>query len=129
MAHIALVTGASSGIGEAFVRRLAERGDDLVVVARNEGRLHALADDLRRHYGTTTEIIAADLSDAGQLAVVEKRLSDDQQPVDLLVNNAGFGTSGGFAELPIEEEVTEIELNVVALVRLTHAALTPMLER
>src|SRR3954453_8241979 len=129
MARTALVTGASSGIGEALARQLAERGDDLVLVARNEGRLQALADDLGRHYGIKTEVIAADLSNDGQLATVEKRVRDDQQPIDLLVKNAGFGSSGRFSEMPIDGEVNEVELNVVALVRLTPAALEQMLAR
>ena len=127
--RLALVTGASSGIGEAFARRLAERGDDLVLVARNGGRLHALADELKGHYGTATEVIAADLTDPDQLVIVEKRLGDDQHPVDILVNNAGFGTSGDFATLPIEGEVNELDLNIAALVRLSHAALGSMIER
>src|SRR4051794_17098631 len=123
----ALVTGASSGIGEAFARRLAERGDDLVLVARSGGRLEALADELRGRYGTDSEVIVADLTDPDELAVVEKRLATG--PVDVLVNNAGFGTSGDLVTLAIDDEVNEIELNVTALVRLTHAALPAMLER
>src|SRR3954451_5955476 len=112
---LALVTGASSGIGEAFARRLAERGDDLVLVARSEDRLHGLADELRSHYGTASEVIAADLTDPDQRTVIEKRLGT--RPVDILVNNAGFGTSGALAALPVDGEVNEIELNVTALVR------------
>src|SRR5438094_376181 len=107
---LSMVTGASSGIGEALARRLAERGDDLVLVARNGDRLHALADELKRHYGTESEIIAADLTDPDQRSVVEQRLADDQSPVDVLVNNAGFGTSGDLATLPVDGEVNEIEL-------------------
>src|SRR4051812_18500451 len=98
----ALVTGASSGIGDAFARRLAARGDDLVLVARSEGRLQALADELRSRHGTDSEIIVADLTDDDDLAVVEKRIGDDQRPVTVLINNAGYGTSGPFAELPVD---------------------------
>jgi short-subunit dehydrogenase len=127
--RLAMVTGASSGIGEAFARLLAARGDDLVLVARSETRLRALAGELRSRHGVDIEVQPADLVDAGERAVVEKRLRPGLRPVDVLINNAGFGTSGEFAALPLAGEVDEIELNVIALVRLTHAALESMLER
>ena len=122
----ALVTGASSGIGDAFARQLASRGHDLVVVARDEERLGKLAADLS---GADVEIIAADLTDEAQLAAVEDRLRDAARPIDVLVNNAGFGTTGRFHELPVGEEDREIRLNVLALMRLSHAALGGMVER
>jgi uncharacterized protein len=125
----ALVTGASSGIGLAFARRLAASGYDLVVVARSGGRLHELADELKRDHGADTEVLAADLTAEDGLAAVEARLRDAAQPVDLLVNNAGFATFGRFADLPLAKELEEIELNVVALVRLSHAVLPGLLER
>src|SRR5688500_16317929 len=118
----ALVTGASSGIGEAYARILATKGHNLVVVARNEAKLEALAQELR----VDVEVLPADLADAEQLARVEERAA---KGVDLLVNNAGFGTTGRFCELPLDREDEEIRLNVTALVRLTHAALPPMLDR
>jgi hypothetical protein len=126
---IAVVTGASSGIGHAFARALAARGSDLVVVGRRKDRLEELAGDLATEHDAEAEVLAADLESREGMRTVEERLADRSRPVDLLVNNAGFGTSGSFHEIPIDDEVAEIELNVVALVRLTHAALVPMVER
>jgi uncharacterized protein len=126
---VALVTGASSGIGHAFVLALADRGHDVVLVARDTARLEALAKELRDAYGAGAEVLTADLSDPTALAAVEARLSDPERPIDLLVNNAGFGTSGHFSTLDVDREQQEIELNVLALVRLTHAALGPQVER
>lgn len=121
----AMVTGASSGIGEVYARRLAGRGADLVLVARRGDRLQALAEDLERG-GVRAEVLVADLTDEAGLAQVVARLVAPEAPVDLLVNNAGFGTTGAFAQLPVERELAMIELNVSALVRLTHAALGVM---
>ncbi len=126
---IALVTGASAGIGRAFAERLAARGDDLVVVARDTARLEGLAKELDSGYGTQVEVLTADLATGPGMAAVEARLVDDARPVDLLVNNAGFGTIGKFHELPVAGEITEIGLNVVAVARLTHAALEGMVRR
>ena len=125
----ALVTGASSGIGAAFARALAGRGDDVVLVARSEARLKELATELESEHGVSAEVLDADLESDEGVARVEARLRDAARPIDLLVNNAGFGTAGAFHELPVEGEVAEIRLNVVALVRLAHAALGPMVER
>ena len=122
----ALITGASAGIGRAFAVGLARRGHDLVLVARDATRLAEVAADLAREHGVRAVPLAADLLTADGLAAVEARLTDVDAPVDLLVNNAGFGTFGRFAELDVEREVHEVELNVVALLRLTHAALTAM---
>jgi hypothetical protein len=126
---LALVTGASSGIGRAFALALADRGHDLVVVARDTGRLEVLGQELHDAYGASTEVLPADLSDPTGLGEVEARLTDGARAVDLLVNNAGFGTSGQFAGLPIAREQQEIDVNVLALVRLTHAGLGGMVER
>ena len=125
----ALVTGASSGIGRAFVLALAARGTDVVLVARRRERLEALAAEVGSAHGTEAEVLVADLSDAEQLGSVERRLADADRPVDLLVNCAGFGTHGRFAELAIEREEQEIRVNVLAPVRLTRAALPGMLAR
>ena len=122
---VALVTGASAGIGEEFAKQLAARGHDLVLVARDRERLDALAKSLEADYGAQCEVLAADLTNADDLARVEARA----QTVDLLVNNAGFGTFGKFATLDVDNEVREVQLNVIALMRLTHAAAGPMAER
>jgi short-subunit dehydrogenase len=121
---VALVTGASAGLGEEFARQLAARGHDLVLVARDRARLDVLAKELGTD-GRRAEVLAADLTDAAQLATVEARA----RSVDLLVNNAGFGTFGNFHELDVETETREIQLNVLALVRLTHAAAEAMAAR
>jgi uncharacterized protein len=123
---IALVTGASSGIGDQLARVLAERGHDLVLVARDVGRLEALAKELEGAFNTTAQVLPADLTDPEQLAIIEGRCKDRSAPIDILVNNAGFGTFGSFHTLDVAEEAREIQLNVVALVRLTHAAATEM---
>jgi len=122
----ALVTGASAGIGRAFADGLARQGHDVVLVARNGARLAALADEISQAHGVAATACAADLLTASGLAAVEARLGDSAHPVDILVNNAGFGTFGRFVELDIEREVEEVELNVVALLRLTRAALGAM---
>jgi len=122
----ALVTGASAGIGAAFSARLASRGYDLVLVARDQKRLEARAKELHREHGVHVEVLPADLTKSPELKRVEKAAAAG---LDLLVNNAGFGTFGSFYELDIDREEEEIRLNVLALVRLTHAALKPMVQR
>ncbi|TDE20863.1 SDR family oxidoreductase [Actinomadura sp. 6K520] len=123
----ALVTGASSGIGESFARLLAGRGTDLVIVARRADLLDGLARELVERYRVAVEVVAADLIDPAQRGEVEARLRAD--PVELLVNNAGYGAFGPFAELPLDDHLAQVELNVNALVRLTHAVLPGMIER
>src|SRR4051812_46698592 len=125
---VALVTGASSGIGQSFATLLARDGHDLVLVARDAGRLDALAKELDQQHGAASEILAADLTDREQLGRVEARLRG-APAIDVLVNNAGFGTFGKFHELDIDGEDREVQLNVTALMRLTHAALQPMVQR
>jgi len=122
------VTGASSGIGREMVRQLCRDGVNVVVVARDVARLEALAVELKDSQGTV-EVLAADLADPTALARVEARLADVDNPVELLVNNAGFGTYGRFSDLPIDEDEREIRVNVIALVRLAHAALGAMTAR
>jgi short-subunit dehydrogenase len=123
------VTGASSGIGDQLARQLAARGNDLVLVARDEGRLDALAKELADTHGATAQVLPADLTDPAQLARVEDRCRDTAAPVDVLVNNAGFGSFGPFHTLDVDTETREINLNVTALVRLTHAAAAAMVPR
>lgn len=127
--RVALVTGATAGIGAEFARALAARSYDVVLVARTEARLRTIAAELEDRHGVSTEVLASDLETDAGVEAVEARLRDASRPVDLLVNNAGFGTTGKFHQLPIADELAEIQLNVLALVRLTHAALVPMVER
>jgi short-subunit dehydrogenase len=121
----ALVTGASAGIGRALAHQLAAQGTALVVVARDRARLEALAADLP----VDLEVLVADLADPADLAVVEARVADADRPVDLLVNNAGFGTYGDLVDLDVDRETDEIAVNVTAVMRLTHAALRAMRPR
>ncbi|GAB3653240.1 SDR family oxidoreductase [Actinocorallia lasiicapitis] len=123
MWRTAMVTGASSGIGEAFARLLAAGGADLVLVARRTDLLERLAADLRARHEITVEVLPADLT--GDLTSVEARAAS----VDLLINNAGYGAFGAFHELPLDDQLAEIALNVTALTSLTHAALPGMVER
>ena len=113
---IALITGASAGLGSTFARRLAST-HDLVLVARTADRLDQLAKELNAQHGTESEVLPVDL--AADPSPAEARLHQGDRPVDLLINSAGFGTFGEFGTLPLEEELREIQLNVVALVRLT----------
>lgn len=122
----ALVTGASSGIGREIARQLAAAGTDLVVVARDTDRLNQLAAELSN---VTVEVLTADLSTADGLASIEERVAADDQPIDLLVNNAGFGFSGSFPDLDIEKESAVVQVNVVAVHRLCHAAARAMKAR
>jgi uncharacterized protein len=120
----ALITGASSGIGREMARVLADRGTDLTLVARRQQRLDELAAELGGRVAVT--VLAADLGSDDGVGVVERHLAD--HPVELLVNNAGVGTGGLFHELPLGPELNEIRLNVLALVRLTHACLPRMVD-
>lgn len=122
---LAMVTGASSGIGKSFAQALAARGTDLVLVARSRSRLEELADELRTRHGRDVSVIVADLEKPEELAVVEKRLHEDAR-IDFLVNNAGYGVTGGFADLPVSQSQGQVDCNIVALTRLAHAALTTM---
>ena len=123
----ALVTGASAGIGEAFARVLAAQRYDLVLVARRRDRLDALAKELGERHRIAARAHVADLAEEADLCDLAESIAEG--PPDLLVNNAGFGTVGAFAELDPERELEEIRLNVLALVRLTRAALPGMLAR
>lgn len=118
----ALVTGASSGLGLEFARQLAGRGHDLVLVARDRGRLEAAAEELRSRHGVGVEVLVADLAHREQLHRVAGRLADRDRPVDLLVNNAGFGSRRGFVRGDLAEEERAVDVMVRAVMVLAHAA-------
>lgn len=118
----ALVTGASTGIGAEFARELARRGTAVVAVARDVSRLEALAQELKQRHGVQVEVLGADLLDPTARGLVEARLSRTSEPVNLLVNNAGFGHAGDFTLRTADDAEAQIALNVTALVRLSHAA-------
>jgi hypothetical protein len=124
----AAVTGASTGIGQAFSERLARDGWDVCVVARSTRRLEALAKRLRSEHGTHVQVVTADLTDPVALRALERRLARDAR-LELLVNDAGMGDFGAFESRDPDVVDTEIRLNVLAVVRLTHAALRGMLRR
>ncbi len=125
----ALVTGASSGIGREIALQVAERGADVVVVARREDELRALAGEIRSRHGRTVEVLPADLTERADLSAVERRVADEDRPVDLVVNNAGVGSSGVFHELSVDRADAQVRLNVLAVMRLSHAALAAMVPR
>jgi short-subunit dehydrogenase len=128
-AGTALITGPTAGIGRSFASQLAARGHDLVLVARDRGRLDEVADELRTEYGVEVEVLAADLTDRDQLATVEQRVASSDRPIELLVNNAGFGLKKPFLANDIEQEQLMLDVLVVAVLRLSHAALGAMVER
>jgi short-subunit dehydrogenase len=124
-----LITGASGGIGEAFARRLAQEKHNLVLVARSETRLHELCDELMLQHGILAHYVALDLTEFES----DKKLFEETErhgfEIEWLINNAGFGSMGDFAELDLERELEMISLNIMALVALTHRYLPKMRER
>jgi uncharacterized protein len=124
----ALISGASSGIGEEFARQLAARGHGVFLVARREERLRALADDLERLHGIRAEVATADLADASQAEALPARVAERGLDVEVLVNNAGFTTVGDVHENP-DRQLGMVHVNVEALVALTCAWLPAMVER
>lgn len=124
----ALVTGASVGIGRAFAERLARDGWDVTIVARRGGRLRSLARTLRERHGVRVRVVVADLTTPEGLGAVEGRIERDRH-LELLVNDAGVGDFGPFHERTRAAHDAEVRLNVLAMVRLTHAALPGMIRR
>jgi uncharacterized protein len=125
----ALITGPSSGIGRGFADAFARKGLDLVLVARDEARLRALADGYAREFGVGVEVLVADLSVREQVDAVAARLADRDRPVTALVNNAGFGLRRSFLQSDVEDEQRVLDTMVTAVMRLTHAAVPGMVER
>ena len=123
----ALITGASSGIGAAFARELAKRGYSLMLSGRREEKLRALADELKEECGTSSRTVLAELAEDAGVNKLEAAITD--APLDLLVNNAGFGVEGTFLSAELERQLDMIHVHVLASVRLTHAALPGMIER
>jgi short-subunit dehydrogenase len=123
VAETALITGASSGIGEEFARQLAARGHDLILVARRKDRLEQLAEQVP----TTAHVVDCDL--ASEAAKLPGKVEKLGMNVDLLVNNAGFGLRGHFADLDPAREAEIVRVNCEAVVTLTHAFLPAMIER
>ena len=125
---VALVTGASAGIGKAFAERLAGRGYDLILVARRRDRLEAMAERLQRDFGAQSEVIVADLTDPVALAALEARLAGGHS-LDLLVNNAGFGAYSPYASIDPRTADDLISVNIRAVTSLTRAVLPDMVRR
>ena len=124
----ALITGASTGIGAVYADRLAKRGYDLILVARDKARLDALAARLHAEAGVKVDVLRADLTVKADMAAVEQRLRDDET-ITLLINNAGIGGQGGFADADLDRQEDLITLNVTAVTRLAGAAIPGFLKR
>lgn len=125
----ALITGSTAGIGAAFARRLAADGYNVVLVARDEKRLRQQATELHDRHRIEADVLVADLSTEDGITAVETRLTGRKHPVDLLVNNAGFGNKGRYLEVPMADELTMLKVHCEAVLRLTSAAAGGMRER
>jgi short-subunit dehydrogenase len=125
----ALVTGASSGLGEAFARRLAAAGADLVITARRAERLEALAAELRAKHGVAVEVLPMDLARAGAATELHARTEGAGRAVDVLINNAGFGVQQRFVDIPWERTAEQLQLNLLSVAELTWRFARAMLAR
>jgi short-subunit dehydrogenase len=126
---VALVTGASAGIGEELARVFAAHAHDVVLVARRRDALEALAGQLEGKHGVTATVIVDDLGDPDAPARIFAAVRASGIDVDVLVNNAGFGLGGEFSETPIDREMAMIQVNITSLVQLTKLFVAPMLQR
>ncbi|MBN1811332.1 MAG: SDR family oxidoreductase [Anaerolineae bacterium] len=124
----ALITSASSGIGETFARKLASQGYDLVLVARRKERLDAIAGDLEEKHPVMVEVLPGDLSKDDNISRIEQRI-EALDTLTMLVNNAGFGTRGAFADVDLEKSLAMIQVHVIASTRFARAALPRMIDR
>jgi len=127
--NITLITGASSGIGEVFARKLAARGRSVLLVARSEDKLITLCNELGRSNNVRAQYIAIDLSQPESAARLFEEVEQRGLSVEMLINNAGFGSMGDFAKLDLARELNMIDLNIKSLVELTHRFLQPMIAR
>ncbi|MEV5799368.1 SDR family NAD(P)-dependent oxidoreductase [Streptomyces collinus] len=125
----ALITGSTAGIGAAFARRLAADGHDLVLVARDTTRLHEQATELHDRHGVEVEVLTADLAEDKGIETVADRLGGRKKPVDLLINNAGFGNKGRYLDVSMTDELRMLKVHCEAVLRLTSAASAAMRER
>jgi short-subunit dehydrogenase len=125
----ALITGATAGIGASYTKLLAKQGYDLVLVARDLPRLNKMAKELSKTYKVKVETIKADLTAPNQLIKVEKRLSNKSKPIEVLINNAGFGIKQSFTDSDIKKEQELLDVLVTAPMRLAHSVLPQMLKR
>jgi hypothetical protein len=125
----ALVTGATAGLGAEFARQLAAEAYNLVLVARDAERLEQIASELSGREGATVEVISADLISDEGCSVVAKRIEDREHPIDLLINNAGFGMYKVFGSAALADEERQLDLNVRAVLRLSHSAVRAMTGR
>jgi len=125
----ALITGASTGIGRELSKLFAQDHYNLVLAARNGSRLTQFADELQKQFAITAKAFPIDLAAAAAPQFLLDQLSRENVSVDILVNNAGFGKRGAFADVPVDESLGQIELNLTALTHLTKLFLSPMLER
>lgn len=125
----ALITGATAGIGAAYAKLLAKEGFDLVLVARDLPRLKGVAKELSNLYKIKAETIKADLTKPAQLAKVEKRLANNSKPIEVLINNAGFGLKDSFLVSNLAKEQELLDVLVTAPMRLSHAVLPGMIKR
>jgi len=129
MTKWALVTGACAGIGKEFCEQLAARGDNVVLVARRADRLEELKAHLEKRYRVHAEVLAADLANADDLKRVAERVAQASDPIEVLVNNAGFGLKTAFLDTDVEKEIASVDVMVKAVVVLSHAAGRAMRER
>ncbi|WP_046733106.1 SDR family NAD(P)-dependent oxidoreductase [Streptomyces humi] len=125
----ALITGSTAGIGAAFARRLAADGHNLVLVARDTKRLREQATELHDRHGIEAEVLTADLAEDAGIESVAARLGDRRNPVDLLINNAGFGNKGRYLDVSMADELRMLKVHCEAVLRLTSAAAEAMRER
>ena len=124
-----LITGASSGIGEAFARKLAARGENVLLVARSADKLESLCDELGRAHNVNAQSVALDLTEDDSAEKLFEEVKQRGLEVETLINNAGFGSMGDFTALDLKRELMMVDLNIKALVALTYYFLKPMRER